>query len=103
MREWLRDYGFVASSADPSILIKRTKHGWIKLMSYVDDQLYFGSNDIMEKHFECSRPGSEKSTGESEYMAGAMAAEHMRMLENDFENLGDEDYSILNDERCHQR
>ncbi|MGH7954813.1 MAG: reverse transcriptase domain-containing protein [Gloeomargaritales cyanobacterium] len=52
MREWLSEYGFLASSADPSILIKRTKNGWIKLMSYVDDQLYFGSDDKMEKEFE---------------------------------------------------
>lgn len=52
MRVWLRQFGFMPSTADPSILIKRTKSGWIKLMSYVDDQLYFGSCDYMEEEFE---------------------------------------------------
>ncbi|MGH3054017.1 MAG: Ty1/Copia family ribonuclease HI, partial [Gaiellaceae bacterium] len=41
------------------------------------------------------------STGEAEYMAaasGAMAAQHMRMLAQDYNNLGKSTYSVLNDE-----
>ncbi|MGH3055378.1 MAG: Ty1/Copia family ribonuclease HI, partial [Gaiellaceae bacterium] len=41
------------------------------------------------------------STGEAEYLSaasGAMAAQHMRMLENDFSNLGKNTYSVHNDE-----
>jgi hypothetical protein len=52
MREWLESYGFKESTADPSILIKHMKSGWIKLLSYVDDQLYFGSTREAEEQFE---------------------------------------------------
>ncbi|MGH7973905.1 MAG: hypothetical protein ACREBR_00165 [bacterium] len=42
------------------------------------------------------------STGEEEYMAaatGAMAAQHLKMLDNDFKNLGTPEYNVLNDDK----
>jgi len=51
--EWLYSQGFCQSSADPSLFIKRFKHDhWIKLIFFVDDMLYAGSNDAIEKQFE---------------------------------------------------
>jgi len=51
--EWLYSQGFCQSSADPSFFVKRFKHGhWLKLIFFVDDMLYAGSNDTIEKEFE---------------------------------------------------
>ena len=53
--EWLYSQGFYQSSADPSFFIKRFKHGqWLKLIFFVDDMLYAGSTDQIEKDFEQS-------------------------------------------------
>lgn len=37
LREWLAQYGFVASDADPCVYTKQTAKGWIILGVYVDD------------------------------------------------------------------
>ena len=51
--EWLYSIGFIQSQTDPSYFILRRKHGeWLRLIFYVDDMLYYGSNDSIEKEFE---------------------------------------------------
>ena len=51
--EWLYSIGFHQSPADPSYFVRYDKHGqWIRLIFYVDDMLYPGSNDQLEKDFE---------------------------------------------------
>ena len=53
--EWLIGQGFVQSTADTTYFIKYYKDGsWIRLIFYVDDCLYFGSSDAIEKEFEKS-------------------------------------------------
>jgi len=53
--EWLYSQGFVQSTADPSFFCKRFKHGqWLKLIFFVDDMLYVGSNDQIESDFRDS-------------------------------------------------
>ena len=50
--EYLLEIGFKQSKVDPSLMIKRDKDGnYIKLINYVDDMLYYGSSDEMEKQF----------------------------------------------------
>lgn len=51
--EWLFSKGFVQSKTDPSYFVLRKKHGeWLRVIFYVDDMLYFGSNDAIEKEFQ---------------------------------------------------
>jgi hypothetical protein len=51
--EWLYSRGFVQSLADPSFFVLRKKHDqWLRLVFFVDDMLYVGSNDEIEKEFE---------------------------------------------------
>ena len=53
--EWLRAEGFHQSTADTTYFIKYYTDGsWVRLIFYVDDCLYFGSNDNAEKRFENS-------------------------------------------------
>ena len=53
--EWLLDQGFEQSTADTTYFIRYYKDGsWIRLIFYVDDLLYFGSSDAVEKEFEQS-------------------------------------------------
>lgn len=51
--------GFSKSKADPSLFIKHYSDGtFIMLIFYVDDLLYFGSDDKTEKSFEKFIEGS---------------------------------------------
>jgi len=53
--EWLYSQGFIQSSADPSyFVIRKAKTRWLQLIFFVDDMLYCGSDDQMEKEFEQS-------------------------------------------------
>ena len=53
--EWLRAEGFHQSTADTTYFIRYYPDGsWVRLIFYVDDCLYFGSNDSAEKRFENS-------------------------------------------------
>lgn len=53
--EWLLAQGFHQSTADTTYFIKYYPNGsWIRLIYYVDDLLYYGSNDRVEKIFEQS-------------------------------------------------
>jgi len=51
--EWLINQGFVQSTADTTYFIKYYQDGsWVRLIFYVDDLLYFGSNKEAETCFE---------------------------------------------------
>ena len=51
--EWLIKQGFLQSTADTTYFIRYGKDGsWMRLIFYVDDLLYYGSNEHAEKNFE---------------------------------------------------
>jgi hypothetical protein len=51
--EWLYSQGFIQSQAEPSYFVRYDKHNqWLRLLFFVDDMLYVGSNDSIEKQFE---------------------------------------------------
>jgi hypothetical protein len=53
--EWLYSQGFIQSQAEPSYFVLHDKHNqWLRLLFFVDDMLYVGSNDSIEKTFEDS-------------------------------------------------
>ena len=53
--EWLYSQGFIQSHAEPSYFVRYDKHNqWLRLLFFVDDMLYAGSNDEIEKQFEDS-------------------------------------------------
>jgi hypothetical protein len=53
--EWRFSQGFIQSPTDPSYFVKRFKHGqWLRLIFFVDDMLYCGSNDQIEQDFQAS-------------------------------------------------
>ena len=53
--EWLYSQGFLQSPSEPSYFVRYDKHNqWLRLLFFVDDMLYVGSNDSIEKHFEDS-------------------------------------------------
>ena len=53
--EWLYSQGYIQSQAEPSYFVRYDKHNqWLRLLFFVDDMLYVGSNDSIEKHFEDS-------------------------------------------------
>jgi hypothetical protein len=50
---WLQAQGYHQSQSDPSIFVKHYPNGdWLKLIFFVDDMLYCGSNDEVEKEFQ---------------------------------------------------
>ena len=52
LQEYLTEIGFVQSKVDPCLMIRRDKDGnYIKLINYVDDMLYYGSSEQVEKDF----------------------------------------------------
>jgi hypothetical protein len=53
--EWLYSQGFIQSQAEPSYFVYYDKHNqWLRLLFFVDDMLYVGSNDSIEKSFKDS-------------------------------------------------
>jgi Reverse transcriptase (RNA-dependent DNA polymerase) len=53
--EWLYSQGFIQSQAEPSYFVRYDKQNqWLRLLFFVDDMLYAGSNDAIEKQFEDS-------------------------------------------------
>jgi hypothetical protein len=53
--EWLYSKGFLQSQSEPSYFVFYDKHNqWLRLLFFVDDMLYAGSNDAIEKEFEDS-------------------------------------------------
>ncbi|KAI2489855.1 ABC transporter B family member [Fragilaria crotonensis] len=47
--EWLYSQGFIQSQAEPSYFVYYDKHNqWLRLLFFVDDMLYVGSNDSIE-------------------------------------------------------
>jgi hypothetical protein len=51
--EWLYSQGFIQSQSEPSYFVRYDKHNqWLRLLFFVDDMLYAGSNDSIEKAFE---------------------------------------------------
>ncbi|KAI2510030.1 hypothetical protein MHU86_4324 [Fragilaria crotonensis] len=51
--EWLYSKGFIQSQSEPSYFVFYNKHNqWLRLLFFVDDMLYAGSNDAIEKEFE---------------------------------------------------
>jgi len=53
LSDWFKSEGFIRSTADTTYHIKYFDDGsWVRVISYVDDVLYFGSNDKAEKQFE---------------------------------------------------
>jgi hypothetical protein len=49
---WLETQSFLQSKSDPSVFVKRYSNGeWLKLIFFVDDMLYCGSNDAVEAEF----------------------------------------------------
>ncbi|KAI2514026.1 hypothetical protein MHU86_410 [Fragilaria crotonensis] len=53
--EWLYSQGFIQSPSEPSYFVRYDKHNqWLRLLFFVDDMLYAGSNDSIEKQFEDS-------------------------------------------------
>ena len=52
LKDLMKSYGLIPSQIEPSIYIKKTWDDWLKLLNYIDDQLYFGSSDNDEKRFE---------------------------------------------------
>ena len=53
--EWLYSQGFIQSQSEPSYFVLYNKHNqWLRLLFFVDDMLYAGSNDAIEKEFEDS-------------------------------------------------
>ncbi|KAI2506225.1 Reverse transcriptase (RNA-dependent DNA polymerase) [Fragilaria crotonensis] len=53
--EWLYSQGFIQSQSEPSYFVRYDKHNqWLRLLFFVDDMLYAGSNDSIEKQFEDS-------------------------------------------------
>jgi hypothetical protein len=53
--EWLYSQGFIQSPSEPSYFVRYNKHNqWLRLLFFVDDMLYVGSNNSMEKQFEDS-------------------------------------------------
>jgi hypothetical protein len=52
---WLQAQEFHQSKSDPSIFVKRYPNGgWLKLIFFVDDMLYCGSNDTIESEFRAA-------------------------------------------------
>jgi hypothetical protein len=53
--EWLYSQGFIQSPSKPSYFVQYNKHNqWLCLLFFVDNILYVGSNDSIEKQFEDS-------------------------------------------------
>jgi hypothetical protein len=53
--EWLYSQGFLQSPSEPSYFVQYDKHNqWLRLLFFVYEVLYVGSNDSIEKHFEDS-------------------------------------------------
>ena len=53
--EWLYSQNFIQSQSEPSYFVRYDKHNqWLRLLFFVDDMLYVGSNDSIEKQFEDS-------------------------------------------------
>jgi hypothetical protein len=53
--EWLYSQGFIQSPSEPSYFVRYDKHNqWLRLLFFVYDMLYVGSNDSIEKQFEDS-------------------------------------------------
>jgi Reverse transcriptase (RNA-dependent DNA polymerase) len=53
--EWLYSQNFIQSQSEPSYFVRYDKHNqWLRLLFFVDDMLYAGSNDSIEKQFEDS-------------------------------------------------
>jgi hypothetical protein len=51
--EWLYSKGFIQSQAEPSYFVFYNKHNqWLRLLFFVDDMLYVGSNDVIKKEFK---------------------------------------------------
>ncbi|KAI2502222.1 hypothetical protein MHU86_12274 [Fragilaria crotonensis] len=49
--EWLYSKGFIQSQSEPSYFVFYNKHNqWLRLLFFVDDMLYAGSNDAIEKN-----------------------------------------------------
>eukprot|EP00957_Ditylum_brightwellii_P137401 10475795-Ditylum_brightwellii.AAC.1 len=56
--EWLLNQGFIQSKAEPAYFsIYKHEITWLRLIFYVDDMLYFGSNEQVETDFEKSIKG----------------------------------------------
>ena len=53
--EWLYSQNFKQSQSEPSYFVLYDKHNnWLRLLFFVDDMPYVGSNDAIEKEFEDS-------------------------------------------------
>ena len=51
--EWLYSKGFIQSQSEPSYFVFYNKHNqWLRLLFFVDDMLYAGSNDAIKTEFE---------------------------------------------------
>ena len=52
LQEYLIQKGFKQSKVDPCLMIRKEKNGnFIKLINYVDDMLYYGNSEKVEKEF----------------------------------------------------
>ena len=53
--EWLYSQEFIRSPSEPSYFVRYDKHNqWLRLLFFVDNMLYAGSNNSIEKQFEDS-------------------------------------------------
>eukprot|EP00957_Ditylum_brightwellii_P210695 15365274-Ditylum_brightwellii.AAC.1 len=49
--EWLPSQGFTQSKAEPAyFILYKDEATWLRMISYVDDMLYFGSNEQVRTH-----------------------------------------------------
>ena len=47
-----KDMGFNCSRVEGCLHVHRKEKDWIKMINYVDDAIYFASNDKVREHFE---------------------------------------------------
>jgi hypothetical protein len=53
--EWLYSQGFIQSPSKPSYFVRYNKHNqWLRLLFFVNNIIYVGSNDSIKKQFEDS-------------------------------------------------
>ena len=71
--------GFVQSKVDPSLVVRRDEHGnFIKLINYVDDMVYYGNTDGVEKDFvqELKNQFNVTDLGPAKWYLGVQLSRH---------------------------
>ena len=77
-----KDMGFQRSRVEGCLYIYRKENEWIKMINYVDDALYFASEDKVREHFELTLKNKFHLTlmGEAKWYLGMRIRQHKNYI-----------------------